>query len=78
MTKSYNALNTLIKLTDKQERFESGVMNDLILLDSLLKNLCPHYPPHYKGSTNPKEFLYRLMECPNVKELTHSSPPFQF
>lgn len=68
VTSAYNELNSLIRFVDKQEELEKGKMGDLVLIDSLLKNLCPHNPPHYKGAKTPKEFLYKLMECPNVKE----------
>jgi hypothetical protein len=77
ITRTYNELNGLIKYTDKQEKFETGAMNDLILLDSLLKNLCTHTPPHYEDVKTPKEFLYKLLTCPNVKMLLNSSKQIQ-
>jgi len=67
--RKYEEQAKLIKLTDKQERFEVGKMNDRIVLDSLLKNLCQHDPPHYEGLKTPKEFLYGLLGCPSVQEL---------
>jgi hypothetical protein len=73
-TKVYNDLSSLIKINDGQEVFEHGEMNDLILVDSILKNLCPDSPPCYEGAKDPMEFMYRLVNCPTVKDIMPIDP----